>query len=665
MSSNTQILIRRSLSTSAPSSLLQGELAYSYSSNTLFIGSPAGTGAIAIGGWSDLTNLTPGTYGDATNIPIITVDDLGRITNVATSPISTTISLDADIGSNTMSLLTGTLTFTGGDGITTTIGNNTSDVQFDVDNTVIRTLASVGPQTIDTDLTITGNVNITGNVTSHGSEDLIINDPIILLANNNTADVVDIGFVAHYVESGNTLHTGLVRHAATDTYYLFKDYLPHILEDNNILNIADPTLVVSGLAANLISKSSQIDALQVANVTSSTGTVTIDDDLIVLGTSTLQQVNATSLGVSGDSYLGGGLTVLGNTNLPGGVTFTTIGTFTANDIIANTVTTSFDITSGQKVLAAQSSGTVGGGFSFTGTEGGRDSGMFSPSDGEVHFYSDDVDVAEFTQSNFTIKTPTYLTGINQGATLNVVYWNASTGELTYDVDNSLTPTSIANLAFSLSISGTNGLLSTNGAGLQLANGAIIKDTSGDAVAFGQNAGTIAQGAQAVAIGDSAGYNSQSAYGVAIGYGAGNVNQGTTAVAIGLNAGVTNQGAYGIAIGNSSGPSQGQYSIALGYDSGNSQSDYSIAIGNQAAKGNTSAIGTNSIAIGNKAGYESAAASSIILNASGSNFSSTTSGFFVNPVRYTATQDSTNDGIVFYNQSTKEFRYSYKLDGGSF
>ena len=48
--SNTNILIKRSLTTATPSSLKQGELAYSYNSNTIFLGSPTGDGAIKIGG---------------------------------------------------------------------------------------------------------------------------------------------------------------------------------------------------------------------------------------------------------------------------------------------------------------------------------------------------------------------------------------------------------------------------------------------------------------------------------------------------------------------------------------------------------------------------------------------------------------------------------------
>lgn len=48
--SNTNILIKRSTTTGKPASLMAGEFAYSYQSNTLFFGSPAGTGSINIGG---------------------------------------------------------------------------------------------------------------------------------------------------------------------------------------------------------------------------------------------------------------------------------------------------------------------------------------------------------------------------------------------------------------------------------------------------------------------------------------------------------------------------------------------------------------------------------------------------------------------------------------
>ena len=48
--SNTKIIIKRSAGTAAPTSLSSGELAYSYASNTLFLGNASGSGVVNIGG---------------------------------------------------------------------------------------------------------------------------------------------------------------------------------------------------------------------------------------------------------------------------------------------------------------------------------------------------------------------------------------------------------------------------------------------------------------------------------------------------------------------------------------------------------------------------------------------------------------------------------------
>ena len=47
---NTSIRIKRSSSTSSPISLLSGEFAYSYQSNTLFLGTSDGSGVVNVGG---------------------------------------------------------------------------------------------------------------------------------------------------------------------------------------------------------------------------------------------------------------------------------------------------------------------------------------------------------------------------------------------------------------------------------------------------------------------------------------------------------------------------------------------------------------------------------------------------------------------------------------
>jgi hypothetical protein len=184
------------------------------------------------------------------------------------------------------------------------------------------------------------------------------------------------------------------------------------------------------------------------------------------------------------------------------------------------------------------------------------------------------------------------------------------------------------------------------------------------VAMGWGAGVDYQGAHSVAIGEAAGAGHQSAYAVAVGSAAGNTGQSWGATAIGTNAGTSNQDLVATAVGSNAGRwNQGQGAVAVGRRAGeNTQGFYSVAIGNRAG---ASSQGDYAIAIGAYASPTGQSQNSIVLNASGSTLNGGTSGFFVNPVAYTETQDATYDGLMFYNSNSKEIRYSYTLDGGSF
>jgi hypothetical protein len=105
--------------------------------------------------------------------------------------------------------------------------------------------------TISGDVAITGNLLVQGNTVSYNVSTYVVNDPIVLFANNNNSNVVDIGFAAHYVENSITKHTGLVKDVSENKYFLFDNYEPHIQEEHT-LNIANPTLAVANLVANLI-----------------------------------------------------------------------------------------------------------------------------------------------------------------------------------------------------------------------------------------------------------------------------------------------------------------------------------------------------------------------------------------------------------------------------
>ena len=326
---NTSILIKRSTTLGTPTSLKAGELGYSYLSNTIFIGSPDGTGVVNVGGQyytSQIDNATSsntintivkrdasgninvgyivaagisvsgltansaiyadqltgvryfstygdassanvgfngtanvdlnitlstvnsqiGTYGNTTTIPTITVDSKGRITSISNTSIATSsFTVAGNTGSGTQ-LGGGTLRFQGGStGITTTVtGTGGSEtVTFDSDSTIARTNTSgLGTQIFNTALSIpTSNVDIGGTLTVHDFNvtgnlyvanvvsELNIADPLIYLAANNNGNIVDIGFVGHFVGTGHSggpskyQHTGFVRDYNDNKWKLFSN----------------------------------------------------------------------------------------------------------------------------------------------------------------------------------------------------------------------------------------------------------------------------------------------------------------------------------------------------------------------------------------------------------------------------------------------------------
>jgi hypothetical protein len=87
------------------------------------------------------TGVTAGNYGSATSIPTIVVDAKGRITSITTNAVSTTFSLAAGSGSGSVSG-GGTLTVSGGTGITTSVSGST----YTITNSGVTSLAGTTGQ---------------------------------------------------------------------------------------------------------------------------------------------------------------------------------------------------------------------------------------------------------------------------------------------------------------------------------------------------------------------------------------------------------------------------------------------------------------------------------------------------------------------------------------
>lgn len=391
---STLVQIKRSTANAAPASLLEGELAYSYLSNTLFIGDTANA-AINIGGnyyttMLDNRNAANGAgtivirsangsaqfaqldilvyptanshvatkeYVDtsvAGNVTLASLNDVdigapysdqnnkilignsagyyvgtnvtgnvsltntgvftigtgqvtnsmlaGSITNDKLANSSVTVTAGAGLGGGGAVALGSTVTLDVivGDGM-----SNTGD-SVNVDSTVVRTdrnqtingvLTFANTVYFNNDLNVTGNIYLNGNTTYINVATLNVSDPLIYLAaNNDTSDVVDIGFMAGKNTAGQYNHTGLIRHAADGNWYLF-DNLVDEGHANNIVDVANTTFAL--LKANLEAKSLLVTGASVA--------ANINTALEVTGNTTLKS----NLSVAGNATVTGDLTVSG------------------------------------------------------------------------------------------------------------------------------------------------------------------------------------------------------------------------------------------------------------------------------------------------------------------------------------------------------------------
>jgi hypothetical protein len=772
--SNTNILIKRSDSTPIPSngSLKAGELAYSYNSNTAFIGTSDGLGVLEIGGWSDLTNLTAATYGSSTQVPIITVDSHGKVTNVQTQAISTSLQLSSEDGSNTMSLIDGTLKFYGGKGINTSIEANTSNVVFEVDTTVFRSNTALFSQYIDSNVEISGNLHVLGNVTIVDTTTLNVQDPLIYLASNNYySDIVDIGFVGNYYDADTETqrHAGVMRHAGDKDFYIFYNYDKE--PTGNTINVGDASFLVGNTHTNVIGNvTGNVDATLVrsarflSNESSDTnggfgfyqdgaqdtgmyssgdgliqfksngsnnfeigdGTFTHHTDVtlangaklgdtsdgavffgldagsggyksVAVGSGagqtsqnaftvaiglhagqTSQQTAAVAIGHSAGQHTQGqdsvAVGVAAGINNQG-VNATAIGNRAGAGYTTSqgTFAVAVGAFAGYDSQAAHSIAINASGSNLNPTEAGLyidpirannaiggNVTVYNASTKEVVYTNVKIDTNGITLANGTNITDgesgLFVDSLNFGETNNVVFYNTTTKEVTYGTMADLRGDAIANGTHIWSVDGTTGAL-YSGAGTYIAD-------SANSIIIGQSVDLTNANTNRVAIGNSAGNISQAEAAVAIGQNAGQTAQSYRAVAIGYNAGYSGQGIKAVAVGKSAGEtSQGQDAVALGHKAGQSgQIHGAVAIGYHAG---ATTQGEYAIAIGYRAGETSQAQNSIVFDALATGLTPSVAGLFINPVRYTAAQDSTYDGLMFYNQSTKEVRYSYALDGGSF
>jgi hypothetical protein len=196
----------------------------------------------------------------------------------------------------------------------------------------------------DGNVEIAGNLTVSGSVSNVSVVDLIVSDPLIHIgANNETSDIVDLGWVGHYSDDGGVTkrHAGIFRDATDGEFKVFTNLVQADLDTANALTINTAAASYStatlqayldsgGLNTNAtsvtITANSTLSVALVANTLSlttalpgtsgGTGRSTIANNAILVGNST-NGFNSLSLGSTGQVLQSNGTALVYN-SLDGG-----------------------------------------------------------------------------------------------------------------------------------------------------------------------------------------------------------------------------------------------------------------------------------------------------------------------------------------------------------
>lgn len=404
-----------------------------------------------------------------------------------------------DIGGATISANTSTGVFTfSSNGVSTSVGGT-------------ATFNAAGNVSIGGNLTVSGNLSVLGTQTVFNTVNTSFNDGMIYLADGNTNDILDLGFVTAFTR-GTYQHSGLVRDANDQIWKLFAGVDSEPTTTIDFGNATWSPLMLGNLLAQ--------------------GNVVVGANLSVSGA----LIASGSSGTSGQYLIstGTGLqwSTLELTTIAESNTSVAANADSVNIVVNTTEIANFD-SGGMNLLDGRI--TFGTTASTLGqVRLGANSAVISQGRNSVAI---GLEAGYTSQGNVSVAIGDNAGYQNQGQN------SVAIGQVAGQTNQGRWAVALGDYA---------GQTNQNDYG----------------IAIGKDSGALNQGDYAVAMGNLAGAENQSNDAIAVGVAAGRISQGNTAIAIGALAGETNQGDYSIGIGFRAGYSdQHPNSIVLNADGG--------------------------------------------------------------------------------------------------
>ena len=159
-------------------------------------------------------------------------------------------------------------------------------------------------------VSVLGDLTVTGNLTTIDINSVVVSDPLIYLAGNNTTtDAVDIGFVGQYYGDTLVRNAGLFRDHDDGIFKLFT-HLAQDVKANNNIDITDSSYNIATLQAYLNSGALVSNSLTVTITANSSVNVNITANSLVLSSPLLGNSGGTGL----SSYSNNDLMIANSTN---------------------------------------------------------------------------------------------------------------------------------------------------------------------------------------------------------------------------------------------------------------------------------------------------------------------------------------------------------------